>query len=127
MLIPHSDHNAHSKVNEWFPSMIQMIFIISGLCVLLSQMHTHTHASDVTDLPLPDDVRSWSVQQVVEYFTSTTDCKSFAQTCEDQEIDGDSLLDLTAGTLKDFQVKIGPAVKIMRHVRRLKSNQLPEQ
>ena len=86
-------------------------------------LHTCTHENDASDLPEADAVSSWSVQQVVKYFNSTTDCKSFAQVCEDQRMDGDSLLILTEDTLVKFDVKMGPAFKIMQHVNALKLKQ----
>ena len=76
---------------------------------------------------ISENVQSWTVKQVAEYFYSTSDCKSFAQFCNDQEIDGDSLLDLTEDFLQKFGVKAGPAVKVMRHVSKLKTNTSPEQ
>ena len=94
------------------------------LCLLLfsqfsSLSLTHIHASDPLEV---DAISSWSVQQVAKYFSSTTDCKSFAQICEDQEVDGYSLLLLTEDTLKNFGVKMGPTLKIMCHVKKLKQS-----
>ena len=94
--------------------------LLVKLSINLKNALEKTHAQD---LPDADAVSSWSVQQVVKYFNSTTDCKSFAQVCEDQEMDGDSLLVLTEDTLVKFGVKMGPAVEIMRHVNALKWKQ----
>lgn len=73
---------------------------------------------------LPSSVRAWSVQQVVDYFHSTSDCTDFADLFAEQEVDGTALLLLTHEALvKCLGIKLGRAVKIMAHVDILKHHQ----
>ena len=60
------------------------------------------------------------MERVVKYFESTSNCKPFAKFCQDQEIDGESLLSLSEDFLKKYEVKAGLAVKVMCHVEKLK-------
>ena len=70
---------------------------------------------------LPPDVRQWTVSQVVQYFRSTSDCASYVDLFESQEVDGIALLLLTHETLvKCLGIKLGRAVKIMNRVQELK-------
>jgi hypothetical protein len=62
------------------------------------------------------------VAQVVEYFKSTPDCKTYVGVFEEQEIDGIALLLLSHETLvKCLGIKLGRAVKIMGRVEELKA------
>ena len=64
------------------------------------------------------------MQEVVEYFHSTPDCKDFADLFAEQEVDGTALLLLTHEALvKCLGIKLGRAVKIMAHVDILKHHQ----
>ena len=68
---------------------------------------------------LPVDVRSWTIPQVVKFFESTSDCKDYASMFREQEVDGTALLLFTLDSLKSFGIKLGPALKIMAHVKNL--------
>ena len=64
------------------------------------------------------------MEQVVEYFLSTSDCKDFSDLFAEQEVDGTALLLLTHEALvKCLGIKLGRAVKIMAHVDILKHHQ----
>ena len=63
----------------------------------------------------------------MKYFESTSNCKGFVKFCEEQEIDGDSLLRLSEDFLKKYEVKAGLAVKVMDHIEKLKSRTSSEQ
>ena len=67
------------------------------------------------------------MEQVFKYFESTSNCKAFAKFCQEEEIDGDSLLGLSEDLLIKYEVKAGLAVKVMRHVEELKSRTPSEQ
>ena len=70
------------------------------------------------------DVLKWSVRDVGHYFESTVDCRDHSSLLEDQEVDGAALLLITSDTLvKCLSIKLGPALKIMMHVERLKAQQ----
>lgn len=73
---------------------------------------------------LPVDVRKWSVKDVTHYFDSTLDCRQYSAMLEEQEVDGPALLLVTSDTLvKCLGIKLGPALKVMMHVERLKAQQ----
>ena len=59
------------------------------------------------------------MDQVVKYFGSTSDCKTFAQFCQDQEMDGDSLLYLGEDFLIEYGLKADLAIKVAHHVKKL--------
>lgn len=73
-----------------------------------------------TSLPkIQGNLAKWNIDQVSEYFSSlgfTEQCKAF----RDQEIDGQSLLLLKRNdVLTGLSFKLGPALKIYKHVSRL--------
>ena len=70
---------------------------------------------------LPKDIRSWSIPQVVQYFSSTPDCHDYADLFREQEVDGTALLLLSHESLvKCLNIKLGRALKIMLHVDELR-------
>jgi len=70
---------------------------------------------------LPADPHSWTVEQVVHYFYSTSDCRDFAELFREQEVDGTALLLLSHESLvKCLGIKLGRALKIMVHVEELR-------
>ena len=71
----------------------------------------------------PEDVTTWSCQQVFEYFNSNPDCKDCAQFLLDEEVSGKDLLDLEMNDLKSYKLKLGPAKRIMNCINKLKEQQ----
>ena len=62
----------------------------------------------------------WNCSDVV-CFLRETDCAKYADIFEEQDIDGKALILLTEDTLtRLLKIKIGPAIKIHRHVQNLK-------
>merc|ERR1719510_2594924 len=91
--------------------------------------HLHPHTGLLPDnwedyKPDPDipDVSKWDHHQIKEYFASqgfsTAICKIFV----DQEIDGHSLLLLQrTDVVSGLGLKLGPALKIYSHVKKLQT------
>jgi hypothetical protein len=64
---------------------------------------------------------SWTVNDVVSYIRSTSDCQELAPVFKKHEIDGSALLLLDRDALVQFMdVKVGPTLKLLRHVNELK-------
>uniref|UniRef100_A0A4W5NIW3 Scm like with four mbt domains 1 n=1 Tax=Hucho hucho TaxID=62062 RepID=A0A4W5NIW3_9TELE len=62
----------------------------------------------------------WSVTDVVR-FIRTTDCAPLARIFLDQEIDGQALLLLNLPTVQEcMDLKLGPAIKLCHHIKRVK-------
>ena len=80
----------------------------------------------ITTFPtgFPEDVTTWSYQQVFEYFNSNPDCKEYAQFFLDEEVKGEDLLDLEVNELRSYGLKLGPAKRIMKCINKLKEQQL---
>ena len=73
---------------------------------------------------LSSNIHNWSVEQVVQYFESTQDCRDYAEVFQEQDVDGSALLLLTHESLvKCLGIKLGRALKIMLHVDELKKFQ----
>ncbi|XP_056434386.1 scm-like with four MBT domains protein 2 [Gadus chalcogrammus] len=62
----------------------------------------------------------WSVDEVVQFITST-DCASLANIFQEQDIDGQALLLLTLPTVQEcMDLKLGPAIKLCHQIERVK-------
>lgn len=67
------------------------------------------------------DARAWSTDQVFKYFKSKFPRQ--AHVFKEHEIDGSSLYLLKRGdVVKGFNIKLGPALKIHRHICELQTN-----
>uniref|UniRef100_A0A1B6D2Z5 PHD-type domain-containing protein n=1 Tax=Clastoptera arizonana TaxID=38151 RepID=A0A1B6D2Z5_9HEMI len=65
------------------------------------------------------DVSDWTINQVYEYFLTQLS-PELAQIFQEQELDGQSLLLLKRhDVLKGFNIKLGPALKIYGHIKKL--------
>lgn len=66
-------------------------------------------------------VDKWTVSEVCEFIRSLHRCSDYADDFENQEIDGQALLLLTANNLVNVMgIKLGPALKIIDSVNKLK-------
>lgn len=64
----------------------------------------------------------WGVSEVVEFVKSLPGCSEYAGDFADQEIDGQALLLLKADHLMSaIGMKLGPALKLIRHIENLTS------
>ena len=72
---------------------------------------------------LPDDISTWSVEQVYEYFNSHPDRKDYAQFFKDQKIKGKHLLKLTKEDLLT-KVELGTAMEMMDFIEELQQKQV---
>jgi len=112
------------SINTW-PRKPDQFFHCEADLVCCS-LHV-VNGSNISDLPpsphagLPVDVRSWTIPQVVKFFESTSDCKDYASVFCEQEVNGTALLLLTHESLKSLGMKLGPALMIMAHVEKLRS------
>ncbi len=70
---------------------------------------------------LKHSIKNWSIDDVCEYFRSTSDCSEFKTVFKEQEIDGFALLSLTNQTLCHcLALPLGKAIRIMAHVEELR-------
>ncbi|XP_019753141.1 scm-like with four MBT domains protein 2 isoform X2 [Hippocampus comes] len=77
-------------------------------------------AQEEEPLVLDKNPLEWSVQEVVQFITST-DCASSASIFQEQDIDGQAMLLLTLPTVQEcMDLKLGPAIKLCHHIERVK-------
>uniref|UniRef100_A0A8C6KSJ5 Scm like with four mbt domains 2 n=1 Tax=Nothobranchius furzeri TaxID=105023 RepID=A0A8C6KSJ5_NOTFU len=75
---------------------------------------------DESQLVLDRNPLGWSVDEVVQFITST-DCASLATVFREQDIDGQALLLLTLPTVQEcMDLKLGPAIKLCHQIERVK-------
>ncbi|KAM6948797.1 sterile alpha motif domain-containing protein 7 [Aplochiton taeniatus] len=69
------------------------------------------------DVPAPEDIMKWTVDDVYNFINSTPSCSEYAQTFKDHMIDGETLPLLSEEHLLDtLGLKLGPALKIRSQV-----------
>ncbi|KAG1689927.1 Scm-like with four MBT domains protein 1 [Nymphon striatum] len=75
----------------------------------------------IIDIPkLLSNPLNWSVRDVIEYFRNS-DCHDVIPKLRDQEIDGLAILLLTLPAIRDcLCVKLGPAIRLCKHVEKLR-------
>ena len=71
---------------------------------------------------LSSNICNWSVERVVQYFSTIQDCWDCVGMFREHELDGSALLLLTHESLvKCLGFKLGPALKVMQHVEELRN------
>ena len=97
------------------------------LPLLPPHMHPHTgqlpdNWEDYEPDPAIPDVTGWSAKRVHDYFVSHGFAADICQTLLEQEIDGGSLLLLhRTDVLTSLGLKLGPALKVFKHVKKLQT------
>lgn len=71
----------------------------------------HNNQPNADTIP---DVSSWTYNQIHDYFAKFFPNEAFI--FKDQEIDGTSLLLMTRSDMFKFNLKLGPALNIYRHI-----------
>ena len=95
--------------------------------ILPPHMHPHTGVlpdnwEDFELDPTIPDVSNWNAKKIHEYFLSHGFSQDVCQTLLEQEIDGGSLLLLHRNdVLTSLGLKLGPALKVFKHVKRLQT------
>lgn len=87
----------------------------------LSHLRISGAISPIQSLNRSKDVSLWSTKEVADFIRSS-ECPNYADFFQDQDIDGKALLLLERDTLLHF-MKVGPALKLLQVIDRLKSSQ----
>ncbi|KAE9552452.1 hypothetical protein FO519_004337 [Halicephalobus sp. NKZ332] len=70
----------------------------------------------------PVDAPNWGLEEVAKFVNCITNSVAYGEAFKQEEIDGESLLILEADALKNtLQMKLGPALKIMKAIEWLKN------
>lgn len=100
------------------PTSIRPSESVVHLAPHIKQNLTNNDRNTIDDMTITAEVYKWSTNEVYQYFR-----KKFprqAHVFEDEEIDGEALSLLTPEVIiKRFKIKIGPALKISEHIRKM--------
>ena len=70
----------------------------------------------------PADAPNWGLEEVAKFVNCITNSTAYGDAFKQEEIDGESLLILESDALKNtLQMKLGPALKIMKAIEWLKT------